>query len=303
MFSGIKGNGVYTWTKGDFSDGSQTINYYRGNVDNWVVFGKDGDQYIWWRIIRNNSNGSIRMIYAGVSSSKTSAPATTGEGTQIGKGWFNSSYNDNMYVGFKYTSGEVHGTGTNSTILGTSNSTDKTTLNGWYNRVLKANYANYIDMDAGFCNDRQPSTSSSSINGSGGTGTTITYYGAYIRLVTNKVPSLLCANTNDIFKTPIGLITVDEVNMGGMVYGENTNINSYLYTQNDYLTMTPHWYGDGYAVASVFKVLSEGKIYRTHNTVDKIIPGIRPVINLKSDTLFEENGTGISTNPYVVIGT
>lgn len=31
--------------------------------------------------------------------------------------------------------------------------------------------------------------------------------------------------------------------------------------------------------------------------------GISPVINLKSDTIFEEGGEGTSTNPYVVIGT
>ena len=30
---------------------------------------------------------------------------------------------------------------------------------------------------------------------------------------------------------------------------------------------------------------------------------IRPVINIKSDTLFEEGGEGTSTNPYIVQGT
>ena len=154
MFAGITGDGIYEWTKGDYSGGSQSIKYFRGNVDNnWVVFGKDGSKYIWWRIIRNNSNGSLRMIYAGLSSSKTSAPATTGEGTQIGISKFNSSANDNKYVGFKYTSGEVHGNGTNSTILGEKNSADKTTLYGWYNATLKNNYSSNIDIEAGFCND------------------------------------------------------------------------------------------------------------------------------------------------------
>ena len=120
MFAGITGDGVYTWTKGDYSGGDQPIKYFRGNVsNNWVVFGKDGSNYIWWRIIRNNSNGSLRMIYAGLSSSKTSAPATTGTGTQIGtKAFSSSAANDNMYVGFKYSSGKVHGTETASAILG-----------------------------------------------------------------------------------------------------------------------------------------------------------------------------------------
>ena len=47
MFAGISGNGIYTWTKGDYSGGDQPIKYFRGSVDNnWVVFGKDGDNYI-----------------------------------------------------------------------------------------------------------------------------------------------------------------------------------------------------------------------------------------------------------------
>ena len=39
--------------------------YYRGAVDNnWVKFGKDSTgKDIYWRIIRINGDGSIRMIY------------------------------------------------------------------------------------------------------------------------------------------------------------------------------------------------------------------------------------------------
>jgi len=94
MFAGITGDGVYTWNKEDYSGDDQPIKYYRGNVNNnWVVFGKDCDKYIWWRIIRNNSNGSLRMIYACLSSNKTSALATIGTGTQIGTSAFNSNSN------------------------------------------------------------------------------------------------------------------------------------------------------------------------------------------------------------------
>ena len=290
MFAGIEGDGIYTWIKGDYSGGSQSIKYYRGNVNNnWVVFGKDGSYYIWWRIIRNNSNGSLRMIYAGLSSSKTSAPATTGEGTQIGTSAFNSSYNDNMYVGFKYTSGDAHGTGTASTILGP--------LNSWYNRTLANNtdYSNKIDIDAGFCNDRTP------ISGTG-IGTTNTYYAAYNRLHTNKAPSLLCTNTNDIFKTPLGLITTDEIAMGGMVNNTSkTNKTTYLYTNRNYWTMTPSYTING-GYAYVIYVNSSGNFVFAHvgNTMAPI--DVRPVINLKADTLIEQ-GTGTSTDPYIVQGT
>ncbi len=298
MFAGIEGDGIYTWTKGDYSGGDQPIKYFRGNVNNnWVVFGKDGNQYIWWRIIRNNSNGSLRMIYAGLSSSKTSAPAATGSGTAIGRKSFNTSTDNNMYVGFKYTNGNAHGNGTNSTILGTETSTDTTTLYGWYNAKLKTNYTNYIDIDAGFCNDRTPGDRGTGI------GTERTSYAAISRVGTLNAasPSLLCTSTDDIFKVPVGLITADEVNMGGIVYnsgGSETieNTASYLYIYDSYWTMTPNEFW--LSKAKMFFV-SNGhlKMYETYQQMN-----VRPVINLKADTIFI-SGNGEASTPFVVEGT
>ncbi len=293
MFAGIEGNGVYTWTKGDYSGGTQPIKYFRGNVDNnWVVFGKDGSNYIWWRIIRNNSNGSLRMIYAGVSLSKTSAPATTGDGTQIGTSAFNTNYNNNMYVGFQYTSGQVHGNGTKSTILGQ--------LETWHNKTLakSAEYSSRIDVDAGFCNDRTPYSGP-------GTGTTASNYAAYNRLYTNKALSLLCTNADDILKTNVGLITADEVSMSGMVYSSLANTSSYLYTNNAYWAMSPAYYNpsDTYPTY-VFRVNKDGSLgkSRLYTASGATNLGVRPVVNLKSDVLFEVGGTGLANNPYVVQG-
>ena len=167
----------------------QTTYYYTGNPNNWVQFGTNSSgQSLYWRIIRINGDGTIRMIYQGTGFN------TTGTDTQIGTSAFNSSYNNNnMYVGFKYTSNQVHRTGTNSTILNT--------LNNWYASNL-ADEAEYLDGNAGFCGDRTPSTSSSSSNGSGGTGRTTTYYGAYIRLynkgTSNSNPSLQC-DSQDVY--------------------------------------------------------------------------------------------------------
>ncbi len=289
MFAGITGDGIYTWTKGDYSGGDQPIKYYRGNVNNnWVVFGKDGSNYIWWRIIRNNSNGSLRMIYAGTSRSKTSAPATTGSGTGIGTSVFNTNFKDNAYVGFKYMLNHSHGKSTNSTILNQ--------LEVWYNRTIGINsdYSNKIDTDAGFCNDRTP-------NSGPGIGKTDTFYAAYTRLITNKVPTLLCINVDDIFKTNVGLITADEVNMGGMVYGDNGNTSTYLYTGEYYWTMSPHSYleGDSYE----FYVHNSG--YFNWDYIRGSVTntyGVRPVVNLKSDVKFV-SGNGEASTPFVVEGT
>ena len=71
--------------------------YYRGAVDNnWVKFGKDSTgKDIYWRIIRINGDGSIRMIYSGTTDPKNESSVTgsngvymTGTGTQLIDGHF-----------------------------------------------------------------------------------------------------------------------------------------------------------------------------------------------------------------------
>lgn len=264
--------------------------YFAGAVqDNWVKFAG-----FYWRIIRINGDGTLRMIYSG---SEESGPATIGEATQIGTSAFNENYGDNAYVGYMYTSGSVHGTGTTSTIKGV--------LDSWYDSNLSS-YAGNIDTNAGFCGDRTSTTSSSGAqNDTGGTGTTTTWYGARYRLYTNKYPSLKCTYSNDLYtltssskgnkslSKPIGLITADEVAYAGGVAG-TANQSYYLYTSQYYWTMSPCYYYNGYA--GVFDVYSSGYLgwYYVNDT-----RGVRPVINLKSDTQFS-SGDGTSSNPYIV---
>ena len=167
-----------------------------------------------------------------------------------------------------------------------------------------------MDTNAGFCGDRQPSTSYSTLNGSGGTGTTGTFYGVYIRLVTNKAPVLTCANSSDLYTTsssnkgnkaltyPVGLITADEIAYAGGVYGE-ANTSYYLYTGQSYWSLSPYYfplYGEKYATE--FYVNSTGIL--SHSGIDKK-GGVRPVINLKTGTLFKTGTTGTSSNPYEVV--
>ena len=264
-----------------------TTYYFAGNpTDNWVKFANK-----YWRIIRINEDGTLRLIYQGTSAN------ATGTGTQIGTSAFNSSYNNNAYVGFKYTTNNVHGTGTNSTIL--------TALNTWYSSNLSS-YADKIDGNAGFCGDRTPYTNTSGTTRGGGTGTTTTYYAGYIRLITNKQPTFECSNSSDLYTTsgssqgnkalqyPIGLITADEVAYAGGVYGTN-NTSYYLYTNSVYWTMSPCRFSGG--TASVFSVTSTGQLSNALVTITVL--GVRPVINLKSNIQFSE-GNGTSDKPFVV---
>ena len=195
-----------------------------------------------------------------------------------------------MYVGFKYTTNNVHGTGTNSTILNE--------LNEWYQDNLSS-YASSIDGNAGFCNDRTPYSGS-------GTGTTVTEYGARYRLYTNKTPTFECSNSSDLYTTsgssqgnkalqyPIGLITADEVAYAGGVFG-TSNTSYYLYTGQNYWTMSPSRFYSSYA--RVFRVDSDGSL--PYYNVDTTTPGVRPAINLRSDVTIS-GGDGTSSNPYVI---
>ena len=200
-----------------------------------------------------------------------------------------------MYVGYMYQSNQVHGLISSSTIKGV--------LDQWYQNNLTS-VSDKIDGNAGFCGDRQPSTSDTSSNGSGGTGTTITYYGAFIRLYTNKAPTFECSNSSDLYTTsgseygnkaltyPIGLISADEVAYAGGVYG-NSNSSYYLYTNQYYWTMSPSYFSGTHA--NVFRVSWDGSLY---NDIVNGTFGVRPVINLKADV--QLTGSGTSTDPYQV---
>jgi len=262
------------------------------NPNNWVKLGN-----LYFRIIRFNGDGTMRLIYSGEGSAQTS-----GTGTQIGTKAFNENYNNNMYVGLQYTSGNVHGNGTNSTILGTSTSTDLTTLYGWYNNKVKPSYESIIESNAGFCSDRDNYTNNTGTDSGGGIGTTPTYYGADIRYLkeenwqTSYTPVLSCKNASDNLKLPVGLITADEYILagGGIYINGYDNETFWLHTGENYWTMSPNRYSSD--TSWMFIVYSFGVFFFDHvrNTF-----GVRPVINLKTTTTFS-GGIGTSTDPYIV---
>ena len=258
----------------------QTTYYYTGNPNNWVQFGG-----YWWRIIRINGDGSIRMIYQGTSANET------GTGTQIQTSAFNSSYNNKTYVGLVYNTSSQHGYGTNSTIM--------TTLNNWYNDNIendskKLHYEQYIDTGAGFCSDRNMASGYS-------WSYSAVYYAAYDRY--NGPASLQC-NSEDILSqdngklpNPIGLVTSDEAVLTGITLS-NANKGSYLCTGQDYWTMSPSYFGNsGYA--DVFVVHVNGYLHYSYGVTNT--NGVRPVINLRAD--LELTGSGTTSDPFKVVGT
>ncbi len=171
------------------------------------------------------------------------------------------NYDRSEYVGYMYTSGEQHGNTIDSSI--------KLILDTWYNNNLKG-YADKINKEAGFCGDREMT---SGYSWSSQPSSTI-YYAGYGRLVQNSSsvnPTIKCSNSNDLYTTsssskgnkklanPIGLITADEVVMGGLPWSGSTTSN-YLYTGQSYWTMSPSYVYSYYPFVFVFLVASSGNL-------------------------------------------
>ena len=248
------------------------VYYFAGNpTDNWVKWAG-----FYWRIIRINGDGSLRLIYQGTSAN------TIGTNTEIKTSAFNGSYNRSEYVGLKYTSGQQHGQNSNSTIMGE--------LNTWYQNNLQS-YADDIDTNVGFCSDRNMA---SGYLWSSEPSSDIFYATGYRLSSSNFNPSFKCSNSSDLLKIPVGLITADEAMFGGVPWNGSA-ISNYLYTGRDYWTMSPCSFSGGYAF--VFVVHSDGNLYNYGNVNNS--RGVRPVINLKADTQFS-GGNGTSENPFIV---
>ena len=265
--------------------------YFRGNVtNNYVLFaGK------YWRIIRMNGDGTVRVIYDGTSAH---ANGESSSDKQIGTTAFNSSYNDNAYVGYMYgktgasTYEEAHANSNNSTI--------KTYLDTWYENNIKGTTNEKYIVDNIFCNDR----SFASDNSGTGAGTSTTYYRWYnfARSSSNNKMMLTCPQKNDAFTVndtskgngaltyPIGLVTIDEAVLAGGLGSRNSKY--YLYSGQYYWTMSPYSFNGRIAYERV--VYSNGDA--NLNVIVNDTEGARPVFNLKSEVLSQ--GTGTASDPY-----
>ena len=220
---------------------------------------KGDDMY--WRIIRINGDNSIRMIYTGTSAPDSNTKVVMTERTYIsdllqytvtsaGASKFNQKSDSAEYVGYMYTIGEQHGTSQSSDI--------KTYLDNWYANYTDLNKTGTKITDQIYCNDRTASTSDVAYSTTNYTTLTIWnstgteyYYGANGRIAKDNNPMLTCAVDSDRFTVnkingkgnsaltyPIGLITIDEVEMAGNNFNESVK-SHYLYTGAHYWTGTP----------------------------------------------------------------
>jgi hypothetical protein len=291
-------------TKGIYSaeDDFGTSYYFRGTVENNYV--KFANKY--WRIIRINGDGSIRMIYAGTSAH---ANGTTYNDMKIDNSEYNTNYNDNTYVGYK-----IGSTGSSTyanTHSNAGNSTIKTYIDNWYETNLKE-YKYYL-KDTIYCNDRKVvninNVGGMTLTGDG-TGTNESAYAGFDRTYVSHSPTLKCENKNDRFTVnntmgnmelvyPIALATSDELVYAGatgidpatMTYITNTEF--YLFNGNFCWTMTPFVFAGGYANVDFFGDFGGVGSDSVNNGIS-----VLPVVSLRSDAIL--GGSGTMNDPFVV---
>ncbi|MGN1379838.1 MAG: hypothetical protein ACI4XR_05585 [Bacilli bacterium] len=259
------------------TDDMGSSHYYSGEfTKNYVKFGKysSGDDMI-WRIIRINGDGSIRLIYNGT----------------IGNSYYNSSENDAVYVGYKYSLYNNHGLGNNSTI--------KNYLDNWYkNNLSKTKYEEYI-VGSIFCTNRNAFIDAAKTTIADGYGTSTQYFQNY----NNTISNLECNDADDRFFTiptyyssnglldyPIGLLSYEEAILMGL-NTSNDSTSNYLTNGFNFWTLTPSHYNSG---AYNYYISSNGKLFNNIKVSSSL--AVRPVISISKDT--PVIGDGTESNPY-----
>ena len=253
---------------------------------------------IYWRITRTNADGSIKLLYAGTSPDTTSG--------YIGMSAFNTTYNDPIYVGYKYgTTGSLE-----NNRLNTNNSTIKTYIDNWYKNNLTA-YTKYLSKDAVYCNDRnlasgQTYSTTKSFN-----------YASYERLGGDTIaPTYNCTNMSDAFSVnntsakldyPVGLMSIDELSYAGgeawtaldapyAWYYTNVNGESITGSAPSWALSPVFWLG---SVSRVWYVDGSGVPGGLDDFVVDFSVAVRPQVSLSSCNLISR-GDGSANNPYVV---
>ncbi len=307
-------NGLYS-----SSDEDGTTYYYRGDIDNNnLVFGAyDEDYYVYgsertyfqtkescieaggndefcqplkiaskgekmyWKIIRVNGDGSLRLIY------NNCVNITTGEITHmssvgsllcgVGSTPYNLESNDAKYSGYTYDNG------TDSFI--------KKEVDTWYNNTLGSNpnYDKYVILGR-YCSDsskfleQEDNILFSSVDRLGQVG---------YNFAKDNAPSFIC-HTNESYggsyRLKAGLITADELVLAGESYFVTGN--SYLNPVTIYWSMTPLGFSSNIAfVWYASDRLNLGNVNYNY--------ALRPVINLTTENM-TLIGEGTINNPYML---
>ena len=257
-----------------------------------VKLASAGDK-MYWKIVRVNGDGSLRLIYNGTSTNPDSSDLA--HSYAVGQVPYNLNYGDPKYTGYTYDNG------TDSFI--------KREVDTWYNNTLGSNYTYDSKVLGGrFCSDSSGYKSASEYNMTeemwGDSIDNVFFFASYDRLAQDmwnfakpNEPTLKCSTTSEsyggAYKLKAGLITADELVLAGeyfRLYNDgylNSGENGYWYW-----SMSPAYFYGGTAIVWGGNVIL-GAIY-----VDDY-NGVRPVINVTTENGFT-SGDGSTENPYII---
>ena len=307
-------NGLYST-----EDEDGTSYYYRSNVDNnYVQFGEYTDDYyvyryddtdfvtldscqygysscsesnrilkynagtpMYWRIVRVNGDGSLRLIYNGTSTNPDSSDIAYSYA--VGEAPYNLNNDDPKYTGYTYDNG------TDSFI--------KKEVDTWYKNTIGSNSSYDSKVVGGrFCSDSSNYHMDDNLgynifSSSDRLGQSINNF------VKQNSPSLKCPSTSESYggsyRLKVGLITADELVLAGeSMYVEG---NSYLHPVKSadwYWSMTPLDTSGSSSIVWRMGADISGLVVKT-------LGKIRPVINVSISENFS-SGDGTVENPYVL---
>lgn len=294
--------------------------YYRGAVENnYVKFAG-----LYWRIIRINGDGSIRMLYDGTS------PHPNGNNTNNSDRFITTepvnwvtlddyqNNHDAKYVGYMYGGSSKYAASiSNSDAQENKYDSDvKVVVDNWYRENIDSKgYTKYVG-DELFCNDRSVQSNVNAF------GTNRAYFEFYYRSGFPISPMIKCSQKNDRFTVddetigngdltyPVGLLAGDEWILAGSGNRENSltnaNLNFYLYkgdfdidkTTTVYWTMSPmqsKYETHAFVPDSNSNSQSSGVLsYRGLM--------VAPVINIKPEYALKLTGDGSIDSPYLIPG-
>ena len=252
---------------------------------NKIKIASSGDD-MYWKIVRVNGDGSLRLIYNGTNTSINDNVIATSY--IIGLAPYNLKYDDPKYTGYTYDNG--------------TDSFVKKEVDAWYNNTLGKNSV-YNDkvIEGRFCSDSSGYTDVKDY----GINRDYMGFSSYDRIHQliygsgkDISPTLICPNTDETYggsyKLKAGLITVDEL----VFSGESLDVTSESYLSVDefrYYTMTPADFRNN--IPCIWDQISA--LHINYIFYDILYSnGIRPVINLSSDVVL--TGSGTMNDPYVL---
>ena len=282
---------LYTSTESIASGEEKTVYYFAGNAtDNWVKFAN-----LYWRIIRTNSDNSIRLLYHGTSTDTTQAYIATDTA-------FNTEMLDSLYAGYMYgTSGSLANNRNN-----TKDSTIKKVVDNWYKDNLN-DYTKYLSLNAVYCSDREV------VNGTYGVSGVEFDFAAYTRRK-NYTPSYNCANIKDAFSVnnseaklryPIGLMTSDEAAFAGSLTHNASNTYLGYNSLKTNSTGTNTWWlmTPAYAKTNGVRghiIIPTTSVSKLDTDLVNLTYAVRPAISLKADVVYK-SGDGSVASPYEIL--